>query len=218
MANPAKITDRDSLMNQIEDHANRSDIDDEGVSDLVIQLAEFHLNRELRHPKMLDRDDSFTIDAQYKTAPTGFLEPRRIVLDRSPPCELKFVTMEDLASLKPRFSDAGVPIYYAVTGLDDTDGVALEFLPIPSSAETGLVVYYREIPALTASNTTNWLLTTAPDLYLDTCLYELYDYLRDDEQADRYQRRRDAKIASLNKAGGRMKSRTARPVIRAIGG
>ena len=69
MANPAQITDFASLKNAIEDHANRTDLDDEGVSALMIQLAEAHLSREVRHPYMLRRDDAFSVASQFEDVP-----------------------------------------------------------------------------------------------------------------------------------------------------
>jgi hypothetical protein len=45
-----------------------------------------------------------------------------------------------------------------------------------------IVLYYQKIPALTISNTTNWLLTAHPDLYLYTTLSEAYGVIKNGEQ------------------------------------
>ena len=64
MANPAIISDYDSLRNAIEDHLDRTDVDDEGVSAMLVDLAEARLNRAVRHPRMLRRGDASTVDNQ----------------------------------------------------------------------------------------------------------------------------------------------------------
>ena len=48
-------------------------------------------------------------------------------------------------------------------------------------------VYYIKVPALSDSETTNWLLTAHPDLYLWAGLEQACIYLRDPEGAMAYQ-------------------------------
>ena len=54
--------------------------------------------------------------------------------------------------------------------------------PVPDGAYTTTLFYYQEIPALTASNTTNWLLTDAPDLYVYGTCMELQPWLGSDSR------------------------------------
>ena len=42
------------------------------------------------------------------------------------------------------------------------------------------LVYYARVPTLSVSNTTNWLLTEAPDVYLYGALVHSAPYLKDD--------------------------------------
>jgi hypothetical protein len=44
------------------------------------------------------------------------------------------------------------------------------------------LTYYATIPALSVSNTTNWLLTDSPDLYLYGALLQAAPYLQDDQR------------------------------------
>jgi hypothetical protein len=44
------------------------------------------------------------------------------------------------------------------------------------------LTYYAEIPALSDSSTTNWLLTRWPDLYLYGSLMHAAPYLKEDER------------------------------------
>lgn len=210
MASPALPTTFALLANQIEDHALRTDIDDEGVSALVIGLAEANFNRELRTVDMLTHDTAFTVDSQYETVPTGLLDVVRFALVRTPQITLEPLTPREISEKRLRTDVTGVPCSYSIVGAN------FEFYPTPTTAYTGDLLYYTQITALSASNTTNWLLDSHPDLYLDGCLYELYDYLKSPEEADRYERRRDSKIASLNRQQQRKQS-GRRMVAPAIG-
>ena len=163
---------------QIEDHLNRTDIDDEGVSAMCVDLAEARFNREIRTVDMLANDSAFTIDSRYETLPTDFLEARRFELTRSPVVPLEYITVEELSRRRSEtWTSSGVPCYYTVV-----DG-QFEFLPTPNATFTGDLVYYKRITALDGSNATNWLLDAHPDIYLFACLVEAETYNRDDERA-----------------------------------
>src|SRR3546814_19992643 len=46
----------------------------------------------------------------------------------------------------------------------------LQLAPAPTDATVIAMTYWQSIPALTSSNTTNWLMTANPDVYLLGCL------------------------------------------------
>jgi hypothetical protein len=54
------------------------------------------------------------------------------------------------------------------------------FGPYPDSNYTVKGVYYKQLTALSDSNTTNWLTTDAPDLLLWATLSEAAPFLKDD--------------------------------------
>jgi hypothetical protein len=54
------------------------------------------------------------------------------------------------------------------------------FGPYPDSAYTVKGVYYKKLDALSASNTTNWFITNAPDLLLFAALCEAEPFLVND--------------------------------------
>ncbi len=60
-------------------------------------------------------------------------------------------------------------------------GDEIELIPTPDSDYTIEMVYRKNIPAL-ASNSTNWLLTLAPDVYLYGMLLESAPYIKEDER------------------------------------
>jgi hypothetical protein len=56
----------------------------------------------------------------------------------------------------------------------------------PSSTATIDLEYYTKIPALSDSNTTNWLLTKAPLVYLYGSLIAAEPFMMDDARATTY--------------------------------
>jgi hypothetical protein len=60
------------------------------------------------------------------------------------------------------------------------EGQTLIFGPYPDSTYTVKGSYYKRLTALSVSNTTNWMITDAPDLLLFAALCEAAPYLQDD--------------------------------------
>lgn len=136
-------------------------LDDTSLStsvDTFIRLAEARFNRELNTP---DMEATTTLDggATSITLPTDFYEVRGIYLNASATTPLEPLSLDALKSIYPD-SFSGTPRAYAI------DGVSLVLGPLPNSTCTITLKYKQKIPALTSSNTTNWLLTKHPDLYL----------------------------------------------------
>lgn len=212
MANPAIISTYTLLKNALEDHLNRSDIDDEGVSAMAIDLAEARLNREVIHPKRYKSNNTFTVDAQYKDAPTDLWAVKRFGLNTSPVQHMEYLTPEEMFERRQSLSASGRPVYYTVAA--GTDGTQqFEFLPTPGSSYTGLLLYTAAIPNL-AANATNWLLDDHPDLYLQASILEAHIWAQDWEQADRWEARYQRTLASINRAGSR-EAHGSTPIARA---
>ena len=207
MAGTAIIDSYTSLKNALEDHANRSDIDDEGVSAMAIDLAEARFNRMITHPDRITRDDTFTVGSQYEPVPTDFWRVMRFSLDTSPSQALEYLSPEEMAQKRQALSASGRPIYYSVVGDN------FEFLPTPGSSYTGLLVYQAAIPAL-ASNATNWLLNKHPDIYLCASLVEVHLWAQDTEQAALWDSRLQRSLKEIEIQGSR-EQHGGTPVARA---
>jgi hypothetical protein len=63
-------------------------------------------------------------------------------------------------------------------------------------------VYYKALPALSA-NSTNWLLTAHPDVYLYGSLMQAAPYLKNDERLAVWGSLYTASIADLNQSSDR---------------
>jgi nitroreductase len=71
-------------------------------------------------------------------------------------------------------------------------------------------VLYRNIPALSTDNTTNWLLTKHPSLYLAGALVEAFEYIEDERRRNRWNERFLATVDSIQ--GGDMRDRLSGPL------
>lgn len=167
------ITTYSELQTAISDWLNRSDLT--SVIPNFISLAEAQLNRELRHRKMVTRA-TITIDSQYEAVPSGWLENVRLQLNTNPITPLVYSTPEQIIEDSQIYVSSGQPMFFSVVGTE------LQFLPVPDGTYTGELTYYSSIPSLSVSNTTNWLLTEAPDLYLYAALVQSAPYLKEDER------------------------------------
>lgn len=138
-----------------------------------ITLAEAKLQRNLRVRQMETRVTASA--TEWMSLPTDYLEMRNVKLNTTPKTELKLID--------PGFADANYtnatdrPLYYAI------EGNQIRLVPAPDSTYTVEMIYFKRLPVLSASNTTNWLLDTAPDVYLYGTLMEALINVQDDPRA-----------------------------------
>jgi hypothetical protein len=158
----------------IADYLNRDDLT--SVIPSFITIAEAKFNRKLRTRQMIKRANA-QIETAFFAYPSDWLQAKEFQLNTNPIVRLQFVTEAYGDELKAnRYVSIGQPAYYTITGTQ------LEFIPTPDSTYSAELTYYAKIPALSDSNTSNWLLAYAPDLYLYGALMEAAPYLKDDER------------------------------------
>ena len=156
------------------DYLNRDDLT--SIIPSFISIAEAKFNRKLRVRQMIKRAEA-QIETAFFAYPADWLQAKEFQLNTNPIVRLGFVTEAQGDELKAgRFTAAGQPLYYTITGSQ------LEFIPSPDTTYSAELTYYAKIPALSDSNTSNWLLAYAPDLYLYGALMEASPYLKDDER------------------------------------
>jgi hypothetical protein len=162
------------LKTSIGDWLNRTDLT--SVIPDFISLAEAQIERQLRTRQMIVRATaSFAAGAEYGTVPDDFLEAKAVKLDTNPVTSLTFQTIDSLDQLSnTTYLSSGKPLYFTVVGNQ------FRLLPIPDGAYTADLVYYAKLSKLSSTNTTNWLLTQAPDVYLYGSLLQAAPYLQDD--------------------------------------
>jgi hypothetical protein len=147
-----------------------------------ITLAEAKFNRVLMHPKMESRD-TLTVDTgaaspEFLTLPTGFQAMRSARLSGvTGKPRLEFMTQTQMDDYRYSIDNVSAqPVYFSIYGDE------MELAPTPNEDYTVEIVYRANIPALTASNNTNWLMTLAPDLYLYGVLLEAAPYMQNDNR------------------------------------
>lgn len=169
------ISNYSELKTAIANWLDRSDLT--SYLDDFIALAEARVSRDLRVSGMENRDSSTSTVAgtAYYDKPTSFLEAFNVQLNTSPVKSLRYVTPEQL-DVEYLSSVRGEPAVYTFIG----DQIQLS--PTPDGVYTLEIGYYKKLTGLSSSNTTNWLITNAPDVYLYACLLEATPFVQNDER------------------------------------
>lgn len=127
-------------------------------TDEFLALAEAAANRKLRQDFRRRTSTTITTDSSGEaTLPTGFVGMTSLVRDVLGSVPLKQVSWDALIERNPYevTEDAGV---YAI------NGTVLKVAPI--TEDSFICKFSSVLTALSSVNTTNWLLTLAPDYYL----------------------------------------------------
>lgn len=180
----------DELKTAIADFLNREDLT--SAIPTFISLAESRASRDLRHWRM-EKRVATQLDVQYVTIPTDFLQPIRLQITDAPTNEVAPISTAQMLQLRGDRNDrVGRPTNYALTA------GGLELYPTPDLTYNASLVYHARVPALSASNATNWLLTEAPDVYLYGALVHAAPYLKDDARLQIWEGLTAQGIANLN--------------------
>jgi hypothetical protein len=169
------------------------------IPDFIV-LAEAKFNRGLFVRQMEQRStalvDMTSNEPEFIALPSDFQSMRRVRLSSvtgKPRLEFKSGTQMD----EYRFCTSDVaaqPRYFTVFGDE------IELVPTPDRTYTIEMVYRQHIPPL-ASNSPNWLLTLAPDLYLYGALLESAPYIKEDSRIQTWGLGFTAALTDLNSLG-----------------
>ena len=141
-----------------------------------ISLAEARFNRLLRLRSMESKQTASTVSGQRNyNLPASYIQMRNFQLNTSPITTLSYVTPEIYDRLWGG-SSGGIPKFYTIVA----DEISLG--PIPGSVITMEMLFYKRFDNLSASTTTNWLLTYAPDIYLYASMLEAEPFIMNDER------------------------------------
>lgn len=166
------ITTYDELKTSVADFLNRDDIT--ATIPTFISLAEANMQRKLRHWRMEKRSTA-EIDTQYSAIPADFFEVIRFYVTSGDTKPLELISQAELLDRKRKnLNTSGSPSYYAITAGE------IEVYPVPDGTYDAELYYYSRIPALSDSNTSNWVLEYFPDVYLYGALVHSAPYLKDD--------------------------------------
>lgn len=166
------ITDYATLQAEVLSLTERDDL----TADVpgFIQRAEASFSRRLR---TLQQQTSASLSLTDGAAdlPADFEELISLVVPENPNRALRYVTPLEFQRIKYDNPASGAALAYTIRGNQ------ILLAPGVGTVSTIDVLYYAAIPALSGSNTTNWLLTKWPDLYLYATAVEVAVHLRDEE-------------------------------------
>jgi len=193
----ALVTTYASLQTHIADILNRSDL----TSVLPNFVQQFEVSarrgitisdgRTMPVRQLIDRG-SFAISADGTALPTDIDSIESLYHDGPTYFgPIAIVAADQIGLLKSAHGDTGVPQYAAITG------GSLRFAPEPDATYTLKMTYWQKLTALSASNTTNWLITNHPDIYIYGCLLESAPYLKDDARLQLWQEQLERRVIAL---------------------
>ena len=166
------ITTYAELKTAIADFLNRDDLT--AVIPTFISLAEAQIARDVRHWKQ-EKRVTMSVDERYENLSNDWLEIKMVALTTGK--MLQTISASEMARRREGSNASAEPRYIRMTADQ------IEFYPTPDAATDISMLYYARIPALSDTDTTNWLLTDAPDVLLYGALLHSAPYLTDDARA-----------------------------------
>jgi hypothetical protein len=184
--------------------ARTTDADLTAIAPDLITLFESAANRRLR-VRQQELSTTLTPSSGIATLPSDYLAWRRVTWTGSTNRELEYVHPSYLHARYPT-NPADSPNIFTIEGSS---------LTVRPSSDTALTFdYYQKIPALSNSNTTNWLLTAHPDVYLFGSLAEAHGFVKDPENLGGWLGRRDQIFDEIERLDARTRGQAA---IRVMG-
>lgn len=177
----ARITDYATLRSSIKGWAYDADEITDAEIDEIIQQAEAEMMDLLRVREMVVRNFDITIDSAGEgTLPANFLGMKTLKQLGARRTTLRQRSEEELDDEYPYAATAADPKFYAVVG---------EEIIIRPISTTGLkATYYSRWDGISATNTTNAILTAHPNLYLFACRKQLAVFEDDTSDLNKYDR------------------------------
>lgn len=157
-----------------------SRVDQTANVDTFIALVESNLNRNLRVRQMETKSTTFTVTADVITNPTDWLQWKDLKVTADPIQHLDIYSEETSDLGFEASGTTGYPKRAIVRGSTTI------LRPVPDGTYTYQGIYYAQIPALTTTNTTNWLLTAYPDAYLYGCLMFADSLIQDGQEMQKW--------------------------------
>jgi hypothetical protein len=160
------------LRTSIGDWLNRSDLS-ATIPDFI-SLAEAQIERTLRTRQMIVRANA-SFNSEYSAVPADFLEVKTLKLTSTNPLTpLEFLSNDDMDQVRSQYTASGKPKFFSVVGNQ------LRISPTPDGTYTAELTYFAKLTKLSNAVTSNWLLTSSPDIYLYGSLLQAAPYLQDD--------------------------------------
>lgn len=178
-----------TLQTQIAGFLNRDDLTSQIPT--FIDMAHGAINRDIRHWQMEKRSEA-TFNERYEPLPTDWLETKRVSISGKRQLDL-LSQSQMLAYREANNNTSGEPRFYTHSSAQ------IELYPTPDGDYSATLIYMAEVPALSDSNTTNWLLTDHPDVYIYGSLKHSAPYLQEDARVQFWNALYDEAVRGINK-------------------
>jgi hypothetical protein len=187
------LTNYTNLQTTIADTLNRDDLT--SVIPTFVSLCEAHVNRDLRHWRMEVRTSGKqSAGDEYMQVPADWVETLRFNVVGNGTSPINLIDSTTMAERRAVNNDQyGTPSAYTL------EAGQFHLYPTPIADVDLELLYYAQVPDL-ASNATNWLLSTAPDVYLYGSLLHSAPYLQDDNRVGVWAQLYSAAVTRLNEA------------------
>jgi hypothetical protein len=182
------------IKTSVENWLKRSDLD-AYIPDLIT-LGEMRIYRDLRI-RAMEAALNTAISSGVLAVPSGYVAMKHAYVDASPVQWLERKTAEWIYQNYPTRSADASPKYFA------REAENFIFGPYPDSGYTIKGVYYKQLDALSDSNTTNWFTTNAPDLLLWAALCEAEPFMKNDARVALWESKYEAVKSRVQSADDR---------------
>jgi len=188
-----------TLKTAVADFLNRDDLT--SATENFIALAESQINRDIRHWKMEARSSGQQSPGdEYSQVPADWMETIRFHITDNGTSPLNLISRAAMSDKRASNEDAtGTPTHY--THADSQ----FQLYPTPSATTNTELLYYAKTQALSSSNSDNWLLLEAPDVYLYGALLHSAPYLGEDERIAIWAQMYSAAVQQLNSTSDKAK-------------
>lgn len=181
------------LKSTIAETLNRDDLTT--AAQTFVALCEAQVNRDIRHWRMEVRTSGQqSAGDEYMQIPADWVETIRFNVVGNGTSPINLMDSTTMAENRARYNDQyGKPTAYSL------EAGQFHLYPTPVADVDLELLYYAQVPDL-ASNATNWLLSTAPDIYLYGSLLHSAPYLQDDNRVAVWAQLYSAAVTRLNES------------------
>ena len=185
------ITTYAELQTSVANWLHRSDLTST-IPDFIT-IAEMRLSSDIQARDMDTTTSLSTVASQnYVVLPTDVIDSKLVrITSTSPYKVLDYLTLEKQARMYD-YARESMPTSFAVSGAN------MILAPVPDAVYTIEYTYRQRVPALSVSNTTNWLLTKWPHAYLYATLCAAAPYLGQDQRINVWESQYQSAIQDIN--------------------
>ncbi|WP_213941190.1 hypothetical protein [Pseudomonas sp. dw_612] len=184
------ITNYSELQASVASWLNRGDLT-ANIPDFIT-LAEAQLCTDLKTRAMEAKTTLVTVAGVNSVSlPTDMLEMRRLQVLGTYNQPLSYRSPDEI-SVDFSSNTAGQPVVFTVIGGN------IELAPIPDAVYSLELTYQQRIPALSASNITNWLLSAWPNAYLYASLLAATPFIMNDARIGTWAQLYSQAVNSIN--------------------